>query len=290
MIEMRKTRRRQHKKQKTKRRGGAGNNNRSTASTNNVPTVMVRNLAGQLYSVQGQTVGNLRKEMAREVGAHPAQVRLINMSSMNHPAALASFSSNGEEKDQMNSIHLSNEQPVINGQMYTIVVDDFDRFTEDQMEELREGIHGMINERSLSYRMRAEKRVEKLLEQGTLVDVSPLCDLIEGTHSIYDQNELEEIYYPLIHLFLNRRAMNKDRWDINEPSDQGECVLHLLVTLPVSGFVETALALGANPTLVNGHGETPEDLAEKANQMDNLALIHEAIKKKGKKKNGKNNA
>jgi hypothetical protein len=292
---MKKTRR-QHKhkrkKQTTKRRGGAGNKNRSTASTNNAPMVMVRNFAGQLYSIQGRTVRNLRNQMADELGVDTDKVLVMNRSLMNHlPVATASATSsaNDEEKDQMIPAPLSNEHSLTHGHLYNLFIDPF-VFTEVQMGYLRDEIDVILHEKSFGYRMRAKEWIEKLLEEGTLTDVSPLCDLIAGTGMVYKQHELEELYYPLIRLFLNRRAENRDRWDINQPSNHGEYVVHLLVSLPVSEFVETALTLGADPTLVDDNGETAEDLAKKANQMDNLALIHEFMEGKKNNRNNKRSA
>lgn len=275
MRKSRRTMRKVRRRRQTKRRGGAGNNNSST-----VPTVVVRNLMGQHYQVKGRTVENLRRQMAHELGTGIGQVKIMNMSSMNQSTATTSeaasaSSSNEDEKNQMRSAPLSDDHPLQNGQMYSVFIDRV--LTKEQMGKLMDDIESMFSERSKRHKIRAKERVEALLEQGALTDVSPVCQLLEGTLQGHEQNDLEDLYYPLIRLLLERRASHRDHWDINQTSDNGSTVLTLLVRLPIAEFVETALALGADPTLEDIEGYTPEDWATMENQTNHLTLIHKAI-------------
>lgn len=272
MRKSRRTVRKARRRQQTKRRGGAGNNNPST-----VPTVVVRNLTGQHYQVEGQTVANLRRQMAQELGTHIGRVKIMNRNSMNQSIASAAASASSSNEDEKNHQPLSNNHPLRNGQMYNVLVDEFPVFTEEEMGELMDDIESMFSERSKRHRLRAKERVEELLEQGSLTDVSPVCQLLEGTLQGHEQNDLEDLYYPLIRLLLERRASHRDRWDINQQSDNGSTVLTLLVRLPVAEFVETALALGADPTLEDIEGYTPENWAMMESHNDHLERIHAAI-------------
>lgn len=274
MRKSRRTMRKVRRRRQTKRRGGAGNNNSST-----VPTVVVRNLTGQHYQVEGQTVANLRRQMAQELGTHIGRVKIMNRSSMNQSTASTSVAASASSSNEDEKKHqpLSNNHPLQNGQMYNVLVDDFPVFTEEEMGELMDDIESMFSERSKRHKIRAKERVEALLEQGALTDVSPVCQLLEGTLQGHEQNDLEDLYYPLIRLLLERRASHRDHWDINQTSDNGSTVLTLLVRLPIAEFVETALALGADPTLEDIEGYTPEDWATMENQTNHLTLIHKAI-------------